>query len=111
MAQAKLAELLLRRKELEGKVRQLHNVQQSDMAEFKVARVKVHEGIDEVKAQVPKVTMNQVTASHDWYAKQLRLCDAAIQRANWETDVEIGEDVMADYIEPPALTDEPVKTF
>lgn len=111
MAQAKLAELLLRRKELEGKVRQLHSVQQSDMAEFKVARIKVHEGIDEVKAQVPKVTMNQVTAAHDWHAKQLRLCDAAIQRANWETDVEIGDGVLADYVEATALTDEPVKTF
>jgi hypothetical protein len=111
MAQAKLAELLLRRKELEGKVRQLQAVQQSDMAEFKVARVKVHEGIDEVKAQVPKVTMNQVTAAHDWYAKQLRFCDGAIQRANWETNVEVAADVLADYVEPTALTDAPVKTF
>ena len=108
---AALAELLLRRKELEGKVRQLHAVKQSDMADFKVSRVKAQDGIDEVRASVPKVTMSQVTAAHDWHAKQLRLCDAAIQRANWDTEVEVGEDVMADYVEIQALTDQPVDTF
>lgn len=108
---AALAELLLRRKELEGKVRQLHAVKQSDMAEFKVSRVKVTDSLDEVKAQVPKVTMNQVTASHDWHAKQLRLCDAAIQRANWDTEVEVAEDVMADYSEKLELTAEEIDSF
>jgi len=106
--EAALAELLLRRKELEGKVRQLHTVQTGDMTQFLVNRVKAHEGLDEIKAQVPKVTMNQVTAAHDWYAKQLRLCDAAIQRANWDTMVTVGDDVMADYVENPALTKEEV---
>jgi len=106
--EAALAELLLRRKELEGKVRQLHTVKTGDMTQFLVNRVKAHEGLDEIKAQVPKVTMNQVTAAHDWYAKQLRLCDAAIQRANWDTMVTVGDDVMADYVENPALTKEEV---
>jgi hypothetical protein len=109
MAQAALAELLLRRKELEGKVRQLHAVQVSDMTVFKVNRVKAHEGLDEIKAQVPKVTMNQVTAAHDWYAKQLRLCDAAIQRANWATQVDIQDGVMDDYVEELSLTAEPIE--
>jgi len=107
----KLAELLLRRKELEGKVRQLATIKDRDVAEFKVSRVKVTESLDEVKASVPKVTMNQITAAHDWFAKQLRLCDAAIQQANWATEVEIGEDVMNDYAEPAALTNEPIKGF
>jgi hypothetical protein len=107
--EAKLAELLLRRKELEGKVRQLRDVSAGDITEFKVQRVKVTDSIDEIKAMVPKVTMNQVTAAHDWFAKQLRLCDAAIQRANWETDVEVSDDVFADYSEALELTAEEVK--
>jgi len=108
---AKLAELLLRRKELEGKVKQLTPIKQGDMAEFKVSRVKVTDSLDEVKASVPKVTMNQITAAYDWYAKQLRLCDAAIQQANWATEVEVGEDVLADYEERLELTAEPIKGF
>lgn len=109
MAQAALAELLLRRKELEGKVRQLHAVQVSDMTQFKVNRVKVTDGLDEIKAQVPKVTMNQVTAAHDWHAKQLRLCDAAIQRANWDTQVEVPDSVLGDYEENLELTAEAIE--
>ena len=95
----KLAEALLRRKELNEKVDQLRSVKQGDMAEFKVERVKVSDSLDEVKALVPKVSMAQVTAAYDWHARQLRLVDAAIQQANWTTEIEVGTTVMADFIE------------
>lgn len=65
MATVKLAEALLRRKELQGKV---------DRAE--------------------------VNREYNHYAKQLRLVDAAIQRANWTTDVEVDDTVMRDFEVP-----------
>lgn len=111
MANIKLAEALLRRKELQGKVDQLAKVKEADFAEFKVQRVKVTDGTDEIRASVPKVTMNQVTAAYDWHARQLRLVDAAIQQANWATTVEVQDSVVADYLESPALTKEEVRGF
>jgi len=111
MATIKLAEALLRRKELQGKVDQLAEVKESDMAEFKMQRVKATDGVDDIRASVPKVTMNQVTAAYDWHARQLRLVDAAIQQANWTTEMEIQDSVMAEYVENKALTKEPVKIF
>lgn len=111
MANIKLAEALLRRKELQGKVDQLARVKAEDFAEFKVQRVKVQDGTDEIRASVPKVTMNQVTAAYDWHARQLRLCDAAIQQANWATGVEVQDSVVADYVEHDTLTKEEVKGF
>lgn len=111
MAKLKLAEALLRRKELQGKVDQLARVKQEDIAEFKVQRIKVEDGTDEIRASVPKVTMNQVTAAYDWHARQLRLVDAAIQQANWATEIEVQDSVADDYAESKALTEEPVKGF
>lgn len=95
----KLAEALLRRKELQEKVDSLRRVKESDIAEFKVARISVTESVDEVKASVPKVTMAQVTAAFDWHARQLRLVDAAIQQANWTTAIEVNDSVMSDFTE------------
>jgi len=111
MANIKLAEALLRRKELQGKVDQLARVKQEDFSEFKVQRVKVTDGTDEIRASVPKVTMNQVTAAYDWHSRQLRLVDAAIQQANWATEIEVRDSVVDDYVETDALTAEPIKGF
>ncbi len=111
MAWIKLAEALLRRKELQAKVDQLAKVKDADFAEFKVQRININEGTDEIRASIPKVTMNQVTAAFDWHARQLRLVDAAIQQANWATEVEVQESVVADYEESETLTKEPVKGF
>ena len=55
------------------------------------------ESIDDIVAQVPKVSLSQVTQEYDFYAKQLRLVDAAIQNANWNTEIELGDSVMSDY--------------
>lgn len=93
----KLAEALLRRKELQGKVDILKNIQAKDLFEIKGKRTKITDDIDEIVAQVPKLTASQVTAEHDFYARQLRLIDAAIQQANWTTELTIADTVMGDY--------------
>lgn len=80
--QITLAEALLRRKELAAKVEVLK------------------QGIDDIVAQVPKLTASQVTAEFDWHARQLRLVDAAIQQTNWTTGVEVDASVMSDYAQP-----------
>ena len=93
----KLAEALLRRKELQGKVDILKQIKDKDLFEVKARRQSVSENIDEVVAQVPKLTVSQVTSEFDFYARQLRLVDAAIQQCNWTTDVAVNDTVMADF--------------
>ena len=95
----KLAEALLRRKELNEKVDQLKQINKEGLFQVKAKRVKVTDDIDDVVASVPRITLAQVVAGYDWYAKQLRLVDAAIQQANWVTEIEVGQDVMKDYTE------------
>jgi hypothetical protein len=95
-----LAEALLRRKELSGKVALLTTIKKADVFELKTARIKAHEGFDDVTATVPKLTASQVTAEHDFAARQLRLIDAAIQNTNWTTFIEVAESTMADYEAP-----------
>lgn len=95
----KLAEALLRRKELQQKVHMLNQIKVSDLYEVKVKRVNVTESIDNITAQVPKLQAGQVTREHDWHSRQLRRVDAAIQQANWTTEVDVPEDTMSDYKE------------
>lgn len=92
----KLAEALLRRKELQDKLITLKQIDQKGLFELRVKRVNVTESVDEVTANVPKITAAEVTKAYDWHAKQLRLIDASIQQANWTTEVEVG-DTMKDY--------------
>jgi hypothetical protein len=77
----KLAEALLRRKELQQKVDQLRQINQEGLFETVVERKNVTEAVDDVIARVSKITLPQVTAGYDYYAKHLRLIDAAIQQA------------------------------
>ena len=84
----KLAECLLRRKELQQKVDRIGAIKDKDLFEVKARRQQVTDSIDDVVAQVPKVTLSQVTKEYDYYAKQLRLIDAAIQQINWTSDVD-----------------------
>ena len=93
----KLAEALLRRKELSEKVKGIENFKQADVYEIKVKRQKVSEDIDDIVASVPKLTLSQVTAELDHYARSLRLVDAAIQQANWTTEIEVDSKVMDSY--------------
>jgi hypothetical protein len=92
----KLAEALLRRKELEAKVKQLASINIPSTFKTVAKRVKVTEDVDDFLAQVPQLQARQVTAEYDHYAKQLRLVDAVIQQANWQTEVE-DKNFMQDY--------------
>ena len=100
MANVKLAEALLRRKELSEKVKVLSSIKASALFEVKAQRRNVTESLDDIVAQVPKLNASQVTAEYDWHSRQLRLIDAAIQQANWTTEITVDGSVMADYTEP-----------
>lgn len=94
----KLAEALLRRKELGEKVVLLKTVDAKALYEVRAKRVNVTESVDDVIANVPKLTAGQVTQEHDWHARQLRRIDAAIQQANWSTELDVDDEVMKDYV-------------
>lgn len=96
----KLAEALLRRKELMEKVEQLKPINTEGLFEVRAERRKVTDQLDDVIAKVPKVSMQQVTADFDWHSKRLRLVDAAIQQANWTIEIDVDESCMADYVDP-----------
>ena len=93
----KLADALLRRKELQQKVDQIRKVKESDVFEMKMQRRQVSDSIDDIVAQVPKCELNQVTAEFDYYANKLRLIDAAIQQLNWTVDITVDDKVWVDF--------------
>lgn len=99
----KLAEALLRRKELRDKLDRIGSIKGQDIFDIKVTRKAAHEGVDDVVATVPKLTLAEVTAEYDHYAKQLRLVDAAIQQANWTTNISV-DYVMNDYGQKQGLS-------
>ena len=100
MAEIALADALLRRKELAAKVESTKNVKANNVFEQRVQRIKVSDGIDEVTANIPKLTLSQVTHEHDFYARALRNIDSAIQQANWTTKITVPDNSIADYIPP-----------
>ena len=100
MQKIKLAEALLRRKELANKVAVLSDIKTKDIFELVVKRQPVTESVDDIQAGVPKLTASQVTREFDWHLRQLREIDAAIQQANWTTEIDVRPDNMADYTEP-----------
>jgi len=83
----KLAEALLLRKELQAKVDRLKAIDNKAMFETKTGRGQCQDGFNDMIAEVSKISFQQFTHCYDWHAKQLRLVDAAIQQANWTTDV------------------------
>lgn len=103
MVAVKLAEALLRRKELEGKVKLLASIKQNMLVDTIVKRVKVSEGFDDMQIMYNRLSPSEVTAEFDYYSRQLRLCDAAIQQANWTVQVpDANTDFMQDFKRPPA---------
>lgn len=96
--QVKLAEALLRRKELQGKVDVLKVIKDKDLFEVRATRKPVAEGIDDIVAAVPRMTASQVTQEYDWHARQLRLIDAAIQQANWTCEIAVHDESMGDFV-------------
>ncbi len=97
MKTVKLAEALLRRKELNQKVEQLHSIKQLDLFETKVQRRNVTDSVDDIVASVAKLDASQVTEEYDYYASALRRVDAKIQQANWTTEVELDNDCLERY--------------
>lgn len=95
----KLADALLRRKELQQKVDQIRNIRDKDLFEFKFARKQVNENYDDIQAQVPKCELRQITEEYDYYSNKLRLIDAAIQQLNWTTDIEVDGRVWKNFKE------------
>lgn len=99
----KLAEALLRRKELAAKVEQLKGIKDKDVYQTRFARKSVTDGIDDIVMQVPLLEAGQVMAEYDYYAHQLRLVDSAIQQVNWTVEVPgLDENVMKAYVKPEA---------
>jgi hypothetical protein len=97
MIKVKLADALLRRKELQQKIDVLKNVDAKALYELRVERIKVSDSLDEVRAAVPKLTASQVTQEIDWHSRQLRLIDSAIQQANWTCEIEVAPSTMQQY--------------
>lgn len=94
----KLAEALLRRKELAEKLNVLRHFKDNHaFYEVRGQRVKVTEGLEDINVNYPKLDASQVTAEFDYVAKQLRLVDALIQQANWTTVLEVDPMVMEAY--------------
>ena len=86
----KIAEALVLRKHLEAKVEQLKPIKMAGdqgLFELKTDRTKISEEVDEVKFQIPKVELANVTKEFDTYSKALRELDTAIQQANWTAEV------------------------
>lgn len=91
----KIAEALLLRKQLEAKVQQLQPLKMAGdngVFETKVERRQVNDNVDEVRTQLPRITLADITKTYDHYASQLRKLDASIQKANWNFDVEFNEE-------------------
>ena len=95
----KLADALLRRKELQKKVDQIQAIKDKDVFEFVFERKQVSDQLDDIRANVPKLELNQVTKEYDYYANKLRLIDAAIQQLNWTTDITVDPFVWKDFAE------------
>lgn len=86
----KLAEALVLRKHLEAKVKQLEPIKlQGDRGLFEIQtqRTKVSDEVDEIKTQLPKITLEEITTEYNKYSKALRELDTAIQQTNWLADL------------------------
>lgn len=86
----KLAEALLRRKELAEKLNVVRQIKDAHLIyQVRNKRIQVTEQVESLDVDFPKLTLSQVTAEFDYVAKQLRLVDAIIQQANWTTELEV----------------------
>ena len=91
----KIAEGLLLRKQLEAKIKQLEPLKvngENGLFETKVERVNISDNVDNIKINVPKVKLEDITREYDFYATQLRKLDSALQKANWAFDIDFKEE-------------------
>ena len=94
----KLADALLRRKELNEKMAVLRHFKDNQVFYIiRGSRVPVEKGIEELNMDIPKLELSQVTAEFDYVARQLRLIDAVIQQANWTTVLTVDPMLMEAY--------------
>lgn len=94
----KLADALLRRKELQEKLNILRHFKDNHIFyEVRGQRVKVTDGLEDINVNYPKMTASQVTAEYDYVARQLRLVDGLIQQANWTTVLNVDPMIMETY--------------
>lgn len=94
----KLAEALLRRKELAEKLNIVRQIKDTQLIyQIRNKRIQVTEQIESLDVDFPKLELSQVTAEYDFIAKQLRLVDALIQQANWTTVLPVDPMVMEAY--------------
>ena len=104
MASIKLAQALLKRKELNEKVAQLARIKEEDWTVMRTRRIKVEAGIDEVTVGMPKAPLSELTAAYDYYAKRLRELDGLIQQANWTTVIKLEDPTILEYyVAPPEV--------
>ena len=92
----KLAEGLLRRKELTSRLGVLSHVKQTDWVQVIHTRKAISDSTDDIVSKVPKFRPEELMAEINRCSMQLRFVDAAIQQANWTTDIEIDPKVMDD---------------
>lgn len=96
--QIKLAEALLRRKELAEKVSIVRQIKDAQLIyQVRNKRIQVTDQMENLDVDFPKLTLSQVTEEYDFVAKQLRLIDALIQQANWTTELEVDPMVMESF--------------
>ena len=91
----KLAQALLLRKQLESEVKRLEPLRlqwQQGLFETKTSRRSISTEIDEIIVTSPKVSFEEFTKEFSKKATQLRKLDAAIQQANWLTDIDFKEE-------------------
>jgi hypothetical protein len=93
----KLANALLRRKELQNKLDRMKNINNRDLFDVKAQRKNVTESLDDIIAQVPKLTWAEFNQEYDFYAKQLREIDGHIQQANWTTEIVAPDSLLSDF--------------
>lgn len=98
----KIAEGLLLRKHLEAKVKQLEPLKlngEKGLFEVQTQRTSVNENVDEIKIQSPRITLEEITKEYDYYASELRKLDGAIQKANWEFELDFKESKKPENVE------------
>lgn len=94
----KLASLLARRKECTELVKQLQGVNLAGFVHTEQTRKKADQGLEDVVARIPKVSISEVTAKYDFYAGRLEEVDGLIQFANWNTNTTVQNEVFDEWL-------------
>jgi hypothetical protein len=99
-----LAELLLRRKELNQLFSLRLEAQQMQVTKDVLQRRKVNDETDQVDGKISLVDKGALERESNFYAQQRRLADSVVQQANWTTEVEVPSSLMTDEEEEHAGT-------